>query len=77
MSPESVLAYYDVKNPVTISYNASQFGLSALLLQDSKPVAYASKALTDPETHYAQIEKELLAVFFALIVLSVYLWKGV
>ena len=43
----------------------SQSGLGALLSQDNKPVAYASRALTDPETRYAQIEKELLAVVFA------------
>ena len=34
-------------------------------MQDDKPIVYASRALTDPETRYAQIEKELLAVVFA------------
>ena len=48
--------------PVTITCDASQTRLGALLLQDNKP---ASRALTDPETRYAQIEKELLAVVFA------------
>ena len=48
-----------------ITCDSSQTGLGALLLQDNKPVAYASRALTDPETRYAQIEKELLAVVFA------------
>ena len=59
-----VLAYYDVKRPVTITCDASKSGLGAVLLQEGKPVAYASKALTDAETRYAQIEKELLAVVF-------------
>ena len=59
-----MLTYFDVTKPVTITCDASQTGLGALLLQDNKLIAYASRALTDPETRYAQIEKELLAVVF-------------
>ncbi len=65
LSAAPVLAYFDVKKPVMITCDASQSGLGALLLQDNKPIAYASRALTNPETRYAQIEKELLAVVFA------------
>ena len=60
-----VLAYYDVKKPVTVTCDASKYGLGAALLQEDKPVAFASRAVTDAETRYAQIEKELLAVVFA------------
>ena len=51
------LAYYDVKKPVKVICDASKCGLGAALLQDDKPVAFASRVLTDAEMRYAQIEK--------------------
>ena len=60
-----VLRYYNLQEEVTIQCDASQFGLGAALLQKGQPVAYASRALTDAETRYSQIEKELLAIVFA------------
>ena len=60
-----VLQYYDVKKSVTLTGDSSKDGLGAACLQEGRPVAYASRALTNAETHYAQIEKELLAVLFA------------
>ena len=59
-----VLRYYDVKLPVTLSVDASKSGLGAVLLQELKPVAYASRALTENEQRYTQIEKEMLAIVF-------------
>ena len=60
-----VLRYYNLEEEVTLQCDASQFGLGAALLQNGQPVAYTSRALTDAETRYAQIEKELLAIVFA------------
>lgn len=53
-----VLQYYDVEKPVVISVDGSKDGIGAVLLQEEKPVAFASKAFTDSENRYAQIEKE-------------------
>ena len=65
LSSEPVLRYYDPNKKVTIQADASSTGLGACLLQDRGPVAYASRALTETEQRWFQIEKELLAVTFA------------
>lgn len=59
-------SFYDVNKPVVISCDASQSSLGAPILEDEKPVVYASHALSGAEKCYAQIEKELLAVVFSL-----------
>lgn len=53
-----------LKKTVTPQVDASKYGLGVVLLQDSRPVAYASKTLTSSEINYAQIEKEMLAILF-------------
>ena len=61
-----VLAYFDKTKKHTIQCDASKKGLSAVLLQESKPVMYVSRALTETEQRYSNIERELLAIVFAL-----------
>jgi hypothetical protein len=56
------LALFDQNKSVTLSVDASQHGLGACLMQDGKPVAFASSSLTDTQKRYAQIEKEMLAI---------------
>ena len=52
---DTTLRYFDPSLPVTIQVNASQVGLGAALLQNGKPMAFASKALTETKCHYANI----------------------
>lgn len=59
-----ILGYYDAKKSLTLQVDASSTGLGAALIQEDRPIAYASKALTPTQERYAQIEKELLPVVF-------------
>ena len=71
------LRYYDRNLPVTVQADASLRGLGACLIQQHKgkdlPIAFASKSLTDAETRYANIERELLAIVFPCQHFSTYL----
>ncbi|KAF2902106.1 hypothetical protein ILUMI_04094 [Ignelater luminosus] len=60
------LKFFDPNKEITISVDASQNGLGAALLQDNKPCAFASRSMTDTQQRYAQIEKELLAIYFGV-----------
>ena len=64
ISKTPVLCYYDHKKPLVLSVDASSKGLGAVLIQEEKPVAYASRALTKCQQNYAQIEKEALAIAY-------------
>ena len=66
MTSTPVLAYYDVKQDLEIQCDSSQSGLGAVLMQGGRPISYASRALIPAETRYAQIEKEALAIVFAV-----------
>ena len=61
---DTTLWYLDASCPITVQVDASQVGLGVASLQDNKPVAFASKALTKVECQYANIEVEMLAVVF-------------
>jgi hypothetical protein len=66
VSTAPVLRLFDPKLPVTVSVDASPYGLGAVLLQAGQPIEFASRSLTDTQRRYAQIEKELLAVQFGM-----------
>jgi len=65
-----ILQYPNFKKPFFVTTDASDAALGAILSQrigkDDLPVAYASRALNKAEKNYSTVEKELLAIVFAL-----------
>ena len=74
VSSAPVLRFYDVNESVTLSVDASSTGLGAVILQNDQPVAFASKALTETQMRYAQIEKEMLAIVFGCVKFHQYIF---
>lgn len=60
-----ILQNFNSTLPVTIQCDASKDGLGCCLMQNGKPVSYASRSLTSAEKNFSQIEKELLSVVWA------------
>ena len=77
LTAHTVLALYDPQADTKISADASSHGLAAVVLQKNqqewRPVAYASRAMSETETRYAQIEKEVLAITWACEKFSTYI----
>ena len=69
LTKPSILAFYSPDANSKISSDASSFGLRVMLLQQHadkwRPVAYASRAMSDTEQRYSQIEKEALSLVWA------------
>ncbi len=64
VSETATLKYYDPVMPMTLSVDASSSGVGAVILQNNCPIAFASKAFTETQKRWAQIEKELAAIVF-------------
>ena len=74
---EMPLRYYNRTKLVTVQVDASLRGLGVCLIQkhngEDQLITFASKSLTDAETRYVNIERELLAIVFACQCFSTYL----
>ena len=70
LSKPTILALYNPQFDTKISADSSSYGLGAVILQKQpdncwKPIAYASRSLSECERRYAQVEKEALACTWA------------
>ena len=74
ISDGSTLQYFNTQTEPTLQVDASIKGLGASITQGGLPVAYASKSLSDTETRYACIEREMLAIVFGVQRFHTYLY---
>lgn len=61
-----VLTYYNCNEELVVQVDSSKDGMGAVLLQDGKPIEYASRSFKPNEKNWAQIEKEACAVVYGL-----------
>ena len=70
----TTLRYFDPLLPVTIQVDVSQVGQGAALLQNNKPVAFTSKALTDAKCRYVNIERDASSCLWSREIPHLLLW---
>lgn len=64
------LVHFDPKLPIVVSADSSSYGIGAVLAHiingKERPVCFASRTLNQAERNYSQIEREALALVYAL-----------
>ena len=66
ISKNITLPYFNPESSTTLQTNASKKGLGAVILQDSRPVMFASWAVTGAEKNYQNLDRECLTMIWGM-----------
>lgn len=61
-----ILKYPEFDKPFTVSTDASEFAMGALLSQQEQPIAFVSRTLNKHEKKYSTMDKEFLSIVQAV-----------
>ncbi|KAL0148840.1 hypothetical protein M9458_055849 [Cirrhinus mrigala] len=71
---DACLKYYNPTTTLTLEVDASQRGIGVALVQDNRPIAFGSKTLTECQSRYSKIEREMLAIVYGMQQYHTYLY---
>ena len=66
ISKNVTLPYFNPGSETTLQTDASKKGLGAVILQDSRPVMFTSRAFTGSERNYQNLERQCLAMIWGM-----------
>lgn len=76
ISDEVILHYPDFNKEFTLTTDASDYAIGAVLSQANQPIAFISRTLSKTEESYETARKEMLAIFWAVKSFNGYLFGG-
>lgn len=74
ITSDTILAYPNFNEPFTLTCDASNFAIGAVLSQNDRPIGFTSRTLNETETRYSTTEKELLSIVYATNAFRPYLF---
>ena len=79
LSSNDTLVHFDVNKPLVLSCDACEYGIGAELAHSFpdgtlRPIAFASRTLSNAEKNYSSIDREALALVFGVLKFHQYLY---